>query len=327
MTAQDPLNQENSDVDNRAATTKNVRAFIGRFPWVPLIAILILMFGLALVVFSLGSSDSRPLYPLLPTYTPPAGTPDYEPSSVGFSELNEDPALYHGQRLEVSGAFTPVAAPDCVDYTGPVIRWSLVADELQLNAIGFENLISLIEEGTPMTVTGIWRAYRGPVGCGKEPPDGTIWYLDVDRIIEPNPIFGSSGLVLTVIPGGPLPTLSPFETPGTSIPTIEQTIDATSVLTVTAEATFLITPTASFAPTSLPVTPLVTPGGSPGITGTPPPQGTDFLTPTLEGTVTPEGTPGIGGSGTPELPTNTPSGTGYPDSQSTPTATTASGYP
>lgn len=307
----------------------NARALFNRFPWIPVAAVVFLMFGLALVVFSLGSQDDRRLFPILPTYTPLAATADYEPVPLGFVELNEDPVAFQGRRIQVSGTYTPIAGPDCVNYNGPVIRWSLVADELQLNAIGFENLLSLIDEGTPMTVTGIWNAYRGPVGCGKEPPDGTVWYLAVDRILEPNPLLSSSGIILTVIPGDPLPTLSPFETVDPQAPTLEPTIDLTSVMTLTVspQATFLITPTQILGPTSQPVTPLFTPGVTPAITITPTLSGTSNSTPTLDANVTPEGTPDLEGTTTPELPTNTPSGTGYPDSEPTPTATTQSGYP
>jgi hypothetical protein len=42
-----------------------------------------------------------------------------------------------------------------------------------------------------MTVEGYWRLYEGPLGCGKNAPRAAIWYLEVLRIVEPNPLPGN----------------------------------------------------------------------------------------------------------------------------------------
>src|SRR5690606_6209145 len=102
--------------------------------------------GLGLLAFSLAGGNNNPLYPLLPTFTSPSGTADYQAREISFTELNDNPASFQDQRLQVSGTYTPLSAPECLDFTGPVIRWSLVADELQLNTTGFENLLRLVEE-------------------------------------------------------------------------------------------------------------------------------------------------------------------------------------
>lgn len=306
---------------------ERVRAAAGRLPFITGAAVVLVLVGLGLLAFSLGSSPERPLYPTLPTFTLPAGTVDYEATEIGFADLNADPAAYQGRRIQVTGVYTPVEAPECLDYVGPSIRWSLVAEELQLNATGFENVLRLVDEGIDMTVTGIWQAYRGPVGCGKEPADGTVWYLAVDRILEPNPLTGEPGVALTVIPGSPLPTLSPLETVETPTITETATIEDSGVVTATVapEATLPVAGTPTTDATPLPVTPLVTPGTPTATTGTPDQQGTPNATTTV-GTPTPTATGGAQGTTTPGLPTNTPSGTGYP-SQATPTATTTGGYP
>ncbi len=296
----------------------------GRLPLMSIAAAVLVVIGLALLAVSLSGGNSNPLYPILPTMTPPAATTALEPEVIGFAELNADPAAFLGRRLQVSGDYTPLAAPECLDYTGPDIRWSLVAEELQLNATGFEPLLTLLEPGTAMTVTGFWQAYRGPVGCGKEPDDGTVWYLAVDRILEPNPLTGATGPLLTVIPGTALPTLSPEETLETVSPTVAITTTITNSLTVTATVgTSLpagVTPTPAI--TAPPVTPLVTAGSPAAGTGTPDSGATPAATPPAGSSPTPSPTGGTPGAGTPGLPTNTPSGTGYPPSGTTPPAGT-----
>lgn len=310
-----------------ADSTGRLRAAAGRLPWLTFFAVVIVLVGLSLLALSLSGGNNRPLYPNLPTLTPITGTIAAEPLIIGFAELNTDPSAYQGQRLQVSGVYTPVEPSECFDFSGPAIRWSLVAEELQLNAMGFENLLRLILDGTEMTVTGIWRAYHGPVGCGKEPEDGTVWYLDVDRILEPNPLSGASAPAITVIAGSPQPTLSLQETLETPTAVLSPTIEIEEIITPTAtlEGTILITATPTLPTTPL-VTPLSTPGTPDQLPGTATPEGTTTLSPTPGPSPTPTATGGASGTTTPGLPTTTPSGTGYP-SQSTPTATTTGGYP
>jgi hypothetical protein len=303
------------------------RAAVGRLPIVTLAAALFVLLGLGLLAMSLSGGGERPLLPILPTFTPLSATAATVPLEVGFAELNAEPAAYLGQRLRVSGTYTPLAAPECPRPTGPALRWSLVAEELQLNARGFESVLRLVEADTRLTVSGIWRAYRGPLGCGKEPPDGTVWYLAVDQIIEPNPLLGATAPQLTVIPGTPA-TLSPEETSVAS-PTpegIEVTIEVSGTLTATQPG---IAPTVDSTPSpTLPTTPLApaTPG-----TGTIAPPTPDGATPAVSVTPGPSPTPtATGGTAgtTPELPTATPGGPGYPGQGSpTPTGTTTGGYP
>ncbi len=302
-----------------------VRDLLGRMSLVTAAAAILVFAGLALLTLSLSSRDQRPLYPILATATLPGGTPDFEPAEIGFSELNSDPEVFLGRRLQVTGAYSPVETPDCPNYNGPPIRWSLVAEELQLNAIGFEALLRLVEPGTEMTVVGIWSAYRGPVGCGKQPDDATVWYLQVERIVAPNPLFGASGPVLTIIPGEPLPTLPPLDTFATPPPDLSPTamISGTVTPTITMQPTNLPgLATPSIEATGLPVTPLATTGSPTVAAGTPAlgtpttPAGTAGPSPT------PSATGGAQGTTTPGIPTTTPSGTGYP-SQPTPPG----GYP
>ncbi len=312
-----------NDVATPARPAYRLRALAGRLPLIPIAVVALVVVGLGLLAFSLSGSNNNPLYPILPTFTPLSGTADFQAQEVNFPELNGDPAAFRDRRIQVSGTYTPLSAPDCLDYTGPIIRWSLVSEELQLNAVGFENLLRLVAEGIDMTVTGTWRMYHGPLGCGKEPVDEVVWYLEVDRILEPNPLQGAINPALTVVVGSP--EFPAGSTPDLSAsPDITATVDSTEIISPTAtldiggpiSATPALTPT-----TALPVTPLPT-------IGTPDPLATPDLTATTTVTVTGtiETTPGAEGTPPPSLPTNTPSGPGYPGGTAEPTAPPG-GYP
>ncbi len=291
-------------------------------------AAVLVIIALALLAFSLSGRAERPLMPILPTFTGVPETIAYEPEVIGFAELNADPNAFLGRRIQVSGAYTPVEPPKCADNAGPAIRWSLIAEELQLNAVGFENVLRLLEGGTDMTVMGVWSAYQGPLGCGKSPPQGTVWYLAVERILEPNPLLGANGPLLTVIAGQPLSTLSPLETQELATPEATLTVGSDAELTPSSTLDAGLPPVATptLETTTLPVTPLPTPGATSDLTGTPPVNSTPEASATFGPSPTTDGTAGAPGTGTPSLPTNTPSAPGYP-SLPTATATTPGSYP
>lgn len=279
------------------------------------VAVFLLVAALGLLAFSIRNSRANgTLLPHLPTLTPLAQMINVEAASLGFAELNDDPALHRNKRIQVTGTLTSVEPASCLDYNGPPIRWSLVAEELQLNAIGFEDVLRQVNPGIELTVTGIWRAYQGPVGCGKEPPDGTVWYLAVDKIVEPNPLVGSGGPALTVMAGTQQPVQALLDNDPTSTPALTVTPTDTSPITVTLD-TF---PTLPLQPTETQALPPTTP--LPGTT----PIGSVTTTPsTTAGPGTPEpitGTPE--GTTTPGLPTETPTSTGYPGQPTPP-----NGYP
>ncbi len=288
--------------------------------------LLLLAVGLVIVGFVMWPNSGQPLYPILASPTAASPTLQNETTLVGFDALNADPAAFRNQSIQVTGSYTPIDLPICQPFAGPRVQWSLVAEELQLNAIGFERILRLAEPGIPMTVTGVWRLYQGPLGCGKEPEDGAVWYLQVTQILEPNPITGTVPISLTFVPGPGdrdpgvvIPTPELEETPETIItptdlPTIVVTIQPTATLPSGATVPAELTPTATLA-----VTPLATPDP-----GTPNPLGT--ATPVPEtGTPDPAATPtsGSGGTATPALPTGTVPPGGYPPATSTPEG----GYP
>jgi len=253
-----------------------------------------------------------------------------QPQLVTFSELQADPEAFQDRLIRVSGTLLKAAPPSCVPYSGPAIEWALIAEELRLDAVGFERAVSMLDDGLPMTVDGFFSLYEGALGCGKAAPDGSAWFLQVVQIVQPNPLIASGlppgGLAVSngtptgfgtpssgiVAPGSQTPTgvETPGGTPGITptgltspIPTATETplpgtVIATSIPTasVTPSATSRFTPT----PTRTPLP------GTATVTGTP------TRAPTLVPGSTPTATPTVDQYPGPGTPTSTPTRLGYP---------------
>jgi hypothetical protein len=275
--------------------------------------LLLLCFGLLLLNWQ--QNQNRPLKPLRPSPTPVALFISREPEILTFSQLNEDPMAYIGRPIQVSGSPILLPLPQCSRYTGPVIRWALVDEELQLNGRGFESIMRQVAPDVTLTVKGIWRLYDGPLGCGKGPAAGILWHLEVTQIVAPNPLPLRDGTMLdiTVQPADPLATLEPPSTPdpsepeatptmGTTTPTVTPT-PATGTPTATADPNQTATPT----PTRGTTTPTAT--SDPGATATPTPS----PSPTTAGSQPPPppATATPGGYAPPPPPPNTPVPTPY----------------
>ncbi|MCP4363347.1 MAG: hypothetical protein GY796_35555 [Chloroflexi bacterium] len=267
----------------------------------------------ALIAIFLFLNWNQPGRPLRPFYATPTGISlivDGQPELVTFPELSNNAAQYHNQRIRVTGRYLRLTLPECALYNGPVIQWALVSDGLQLNAQGFEKPLSIISSGTTLTIEGIWRLYTGPVGCGKAPPSGNVWYLDVEQIVQPNPLVASTrdSSLLSGINTPEFPELvtrtgssASANTP-TSLPTGTAVFPTSTVETET-------TPSA----TPLPGNP--TPTGPPTTLPTITPTPTRFIispTPTATNT-------GSAGTPTPTVgsSTATPSATNGPPTQPT----------
>ncbi|GJM41782.1 MAG: hypothetical protein DHS20C20_20640 [Ardenticatenaceae bacterium] len=297
---------------------------------------------LLLVWLVLMFSGSRPLKSWGNTAVSPNSTLNSQALAVEFDTLNDNPSDYVNQRIRVSGNYLRLEPVNCAQFSGPRIEWGLVAAGLQLNATGFETIVlPLVPPNTPMTVIGIWRRYPGPAGCGKEPDRG-LWYLEVEQIIEPNPLVAS-----TTIPGGDLSiTPPPFAETGTPTPTlngIQPPAFGTPVPNVTIVSTVVVstpigsTPTPGFGtPTAVSNPPTFTPTAlnTPTASTTPGPgtptavPGTQTTTPTPTATRTPGSGPSDPTPTNPALITATP-GSGYPGpTEPPPSATnTPSSYP
>lgn len=293
------------------------------------VALLLVAAGSLWLIFAQNSNNH--LLPALSTPTPaPISTPQ-EPEAVTFTKLNENPLDYLNKQILVTGEYLPIEQTACPKFVGPDIRWSLTAESLQLDVIGYEKIVRLLPVGTTMTVQGIWRFYQGPLGCGKGPAPGTRWYLDARKIVQPNPLVSAGGQAIPVeIRDNTLgfPQLIPTEPAVEIIPTAEiaaPTITADSTIAPSPTNPGQIIPTATVdAPDQFTPSPtaIQTPGaGSP--TSSPDPN----ITPTFDPTAIPTIDPG---NGTPTLTPETlplpatatqTNGGGYPGPGGTPTPT------
>lgn len=298
---------------------------------------------LVLVVLFLGREGKRPLKPIRTATTSAIVTQNSQAILVTFDELNANPHAFRGQRIRVTGSYTPQPEPDCgdSDYKGLLIKWALISESLQLNGYGFESVLKLVPEGTSLTVEGIWRLYEGISGCGKGAPQAVIWYLQVERIVQPNPLpnfgpppDGGDEPAPRVTPpsdtGEPMPTTTPPGDGETAVP--QPTTPTTTTPTATPE--FIVTQdpsitTSATAPapettatpvdaraTATPVSGIPTAtatrsSSGPTATNTPPPLN---VTPTPTKSLLVTSTPG-------PSPTPTPTSDGYPAPGITPTVT------
>ena len=290
-----------------------------------LVILLLIWLGLAL-------SDTRPLKPLRVTAVPANITINGQPLLVNFDDLNDTPTDYANSRIRVSGSYLRLEPVDCIPFSGPRIEWGLVAEGLQLNARGFEAVVlPIVPANTQMTLEGIWRRYPGPAGCGKEPTNG-LWYLEVEQIVQPNPLMAGTATPAAVLsvtpppfPGTATPTLAGSLPPvgGTPIPNVtivstvvvntpigSPTASSTAVFS-TPLPTFTSTatptqPTGSGTPTAVTVTPTIDPSATTPTPSSTPGSGTSVPTPTNPPLVT--ATPGSGYPG----PTTSPNPTSYP---------------
>jgi hypothetical protein len=242
-----------------------------------------------------------------------------QPQLVTFTELEADPTAYQDKLIRVTGLYVPLPVVSCAPYSGPNTSWALVAEGLRLDMLGFEGLLNQLRlDELTLTLDGILRRYDGPLGCGKRPEAGVLWYLEALQIIQPNPLVqagtGSSGeppVIPPPFPTGTPPQPGPEETPqaeattGPGTPT--RTPSPTSPVIATASTTPTLEPGETPSPQST-----GTVSSTPTRTSTPTPTQTTApggSTPTLTPTPTQTSAPG---PTTPPLPTNTPGGGGYP---------------
>ncbi len=310
---------------------EGIRGLNLKYGLVVMIALLAIGVGSLWLIF--GQDAEHQLMPMLPTPTQPTSGPRQEAETVTFTELNDNPLAYFNRSILVTGDYLPVDKADCLNIVGPDKRWSLAADNLQLDVLGFERIVRLLPVGTTMTVQGIWRLYQGPLGCGKGPPRGSMWYLDAKKIVQPNPLISEgSRAILVEIKNGTL-----------ELPSLVLTVRATetrsaeAVMTATAmaEGTIIASPTYQGQPVPT-ETPLLPGRITPTVPQTPtlvgPPNTPDpNATPAATGSVTAVPTNNPGNSTptlTPELPllpatpTETTGGYPSPGGTSTPTPNT-----
>lgn len=294
-------NQNNFD---ESSDNTNGRSHARQAVWLVLAGIVGLSLCLVATFFLL-QGPARGLRPFRGAPTAISLIVNGEPVLVTFPELSENAAAFHNQRIRVTGFYLPLSLPDCQLINGPVFYWSLVSQGLQLNAQGFERALSIVSPATTLTVEGIWRLYQGPAGCGKEPETRDVWYLEVERIIQPNPLVAGTldpaAYLLSGISTPIFPTVGPTTTPrpgvvaatpvppGAATPTPGLTLTGTAVAgtptplftpigTPTSTSTGTITATATRPSGTLTATPTGTRSGTPGPTNTPLPVPTNPTT-------------------------------------------------
>ncbi|MBK8432178.1 MAG: hypothetical protein IPL28_13180 [Chloroflexi bacterium] len=156
------------------------------------------------------SAAGGTFYPQLAEPTP-VGLVNAQPIPLSFADLNADPYGWRNRLLSVSGNFTRLSPIVCVPYKGVRPRWGLVNEGLKMDAVGLDELLDLVPDGGLITIEGVWRLYEGPIGCGKEPARGMVWYLEAKRIVSPNPLAfePNSGLGALVQQIGSVATITP----------------------------------------------------------------------------------------------------------------------
>lgn len=217
------------------------------------LAIVLLAFTLVLAACRRGEE------PPAATPTPFAVTPAIPrittaaPIPITLENLAANPDFFVGATLQLSGGFRRLPRQVCAGETfhSPA-TWGLEADGYLASAAGMdEQLRALLTEGQAITVEGQWLKFSGLVGCGSAAQVQDIWYLSVDRVLEPNPLVGlpaQSGpeappaTAVAEAPPGPtettvLPTAVPFTpttAPPTSAPAFPTTVATPAVITATA---------------------------------------------------------------------------------------------
>ncbi len=250
---------------------------------------------------------------LPPTVSVPTPeTTAVQPNPVSHAALAADPYGYQDTYLQLTGEFSKVPQLICGTsrHASPA-GWGLTADSLMALADGYgSQLNALAPQRLMITANGWWRQWQGLVGCGKTATMQTVWYLEVDEIVSPNPLVQvtltrASGEAISAAVTAPemeeVPA-QPTQTP--EIPTATAAATLPGIETVEPEAgTGTPTPDSGASPIS-------------GTAGTPTIGATSSLTPTrrtglgvtLTATAAPgtaTATPAAGtGTATP-LPTNT----------------------
>ncbi|MCA9952879.1 MAG: hypothetical protein KDE48_24685 [Anaerolineales bacterium] len=230
-----------------------------------------------------------------------------EPITISLNDLAANPEFFKGTTLHLTGNYHKLPKLICNSDPHPSpVTWGLVGDGLMANAGGLDSqLRPLLAEGQLITAEGNWRQWNGPVGCGKSAPIKTIWYLAVNRIIDPHPLVRITATAPTIAELPPQPATLP---PVAVTQPVPDSIPTPSV-TVIAQETAV---TATSTPIQTEFTPTPTVDG----TLTEIPNGSSTATIQIDGTPssTPDGTA-------------TPQQTGTPDGSGTPTGTPGSGTP
>ncbi len=234
------------------------------------------------------------------TKTPtPAATiigPPVQAEAVSLLTLLRNPAAFRDRFIQVAGQYKSIPIPVCnIDARLSPATWSLTGPDMEVPAAGSDAALrELANDGLSLLVEGRWRLWDGPVGCGRRVPIQQVWYLEVSRIISPNPLLSASQEEHDVI-------VSPEET-------------APIVATEVAE---IVTQSPASPPTNTPIS-SQTPTPSPtALSVTTPTATPSSLTPTFTAVPIASSTPGDSTSRTPTPSVTATDSTGEPTSTAT----------
>lgn len=240
--------------------------------------------------------------PLAATPTPFSVTPAVArittaaPIPITLANLAANPDFFVGATLQLQGSFRRLPRQVCAGETwrSPA-TWGLEADGYLASAAGMdEQLRALLTEGQNITVEGQWLKFNGRVGCGVDAQEQEIWYLSVERVLEPNPLVSAPAqrepgtlpatAVAQVEPSPAaqetLPTAVPFT------PTLPPTANAATLSGATVSPA-PITATVPITVTSTPTATLFSAGTTPDTALTETPTATGSPTSVTPGTGTP----------------------------------------
>ncbi|MEN8098793.1 MAG: hypothetical protein ABFQ89_06925, partial [Chloroflexota bacterium] len=192
------------------------------------------------------------------------GTEFSEPEPVlqiQVEELLSHSEMYHGRMVKVGGRISPLSPTQCAigDPLLPPASFTLADGEriiyLQTSGNGFD----LAPPGLALLIEGRWLYWTGPVGCESLAVQTSMWYLQVTRVLYPNP------LTKAIEPPGDL-TPQPIDTP-VSTEEIAQPLATLQTPTPSQLPSPTSRPISTSAPTATPIeapmdSPLATPTGS-----------------------------------------------------------------
>ncbi len=240
-------------------------------------------------------------------------------TEVELIDLATDPIAYEDQWILARGQYGLLPIPPCDAAVHlPPATWSLIANGVVVRMAGMENVLRpLVLDGQVVVAEGYWRRWDGPVGCGAAAFPSTVWYLQVKRILDPNPLVRA-----TSTPGGAA-AIDASSSSGLPTATPTPTAPFSPLGTPTGPYSPLGTPTGPYSPLGTPTdpySPLGTPTGpySPLPTLSPPPSPTLISWQDLWPTFTP--LPEVTEVDSPiATPDTTTSGTTVPTATSSPT--------
>lgn len=150
-------------------------------------------------------------------------TSDFTSKSVlvlDLTDLATDPASYENMLVQVTGQYSQLPAPSCSAVSHlPPATWVLGKAGVIVRAAGLEDIIlPLAPDDLTVQVMGRWQRWDGLVGCGDTAVTSTIWYLQAERIVDPNPISRATLTPLGYV--GQPEIITPANNNSTSIPSV-----------------------------------------------------------------------------------------------------------